>query len=147
MKHIRSLLTMIQQYTITSKHSEILCQLFRPLESPYACSSSFRTHLCSYDLNLTYPQNGIIPSVAALQPSLRQIPFALRRNLDIMSELRLRYSRQSQQLNKRDRALRHHAWKRDLSLRANGTIDPWVCGSDILHCGHWLTVVVWVLPV
>lgn len=89
-------------------------------------------------MNLTYPQQGIIPSVAVEQPSLRQIPFLLRSMGDVMSELRLRYSSR-QTLSKRDREASLDTWKRDLSSRANGTIDPWVCGSHINSCERCLT--------
>lgn len=84
-----------------------------------------QTHLCGYDVNLTYPQKGVIPSVPLRQAALRQVPFALKSQRQVMSELQLRYSRRSQRLSKRDREMRRLAWKRDLSLRTNGTIDPW----------------------
>lgn len=33
---------------------------------------------------------------------------------------------ESKTLVKRDRVAEKHAWKRDLSLRTNGSVDPWV---------------------
>jgi carboxypeptidase D len=40
--------------------------------------------------------------------------------------LKRRHLEESSRLQKRDREIRREAWKRDLSERVNGTIDPWV---------------------
>jgi len=85
-----------------------------------------QTHLCNYDVNLTYPQNGIIPPVPLRLPTQRDVPFYNRRGRrNFMSELKHRYSRRSRTLSRRDRDQSRRSWKRDLSLRTNGTIDPW----------------------
>ena len=52
-----------------------------------------------------------------------------------MTELEKRYSVVSsvdQSLSKRDREVRQSLWKRDLSGRTNGSIDPWV--SYLVGC-------------
>ncbi|KAF5315989.1 hypothetical protein D9758_018113 [Tetrapyrgos nigripes] len=40
-----------------------------------------QSHLCGYDVNLTYPQDGIIPSIALNLPTQRDVPFALQSRL------------------------------------------------------------------
>ncbi|THV05581.1 alpha/beta-hydrolase [Dendrothele bispora CBS 962.96] len=44
-----------------------------------------QSHLCGYDVNLTYPQNGIIPPIALNLPSARDVPFALQSRLRFAS--------------------------------------------------------------
>ena len=43
----------------------------------------------------------------------------------------MNFARAPVNLDKRKRGLAHREWKRDLSARANGTIDPWY-GCDLL---------------
>ncbi|KAF7314221.1 Carboxypeptidase [Mycena kentingensis (nom. inval.)] len=84
-------------------------------------------HLCGFDINLTYPQNGIIPSVQFIDATDRSVPFLqqqtaknLAKRGGLMSEINRRHAalqregRQTPQME-----------KRDLSLRAKGTLDPW----------------------
>ncbi|KLO10865.1 alpha/beta-hydrolase [Schizopora paradoxa] len=111
-----------------------------------------QTHLCGYDLNLTYPQNGHFPPLTLTLPegesdsSERMVALAkseaarLRNPLSAAaaaSALRKRepspfFGESEAELEKR-----HEAWKqekRDLSGRANGTVDPWYgcfLGSEI----------------
>ena len=97
----------------------------------FPCSPGFfhRSHLCGYDLNLTYPQKGLLPDVKLIAPTQRQVPFALStlsRKSSFFKELFRRSQSADQSLTRRDREERKNAWKRDLSLRENGTIDPWV---------------------
>jgi len=86
--------------------------------------------LCHYDVNLTYPQNGLIPDVPVVFPTQRTIPFFKKARKNFFKELKRRIVDMPKTLMKRDIKERQEAkelWKRDLSLRANGTLDPWVC--------------------
>ncbi|KAF8917843.1 alpha/beta-hydrolase [Mucidula mucida] len=67
-----------------------------------------QSHLCGYDVNLTYPQNGIIPSVELVLPSSPKLHLAL-----------------SSDAGKRSLERRQVHSGRDLSQRVNGSIDPW----------------------
>lgn len=87
-----------------------------------------QSQLCGYDLNLTYPQKGLLPDVKLIAPTQRQVPFALStlsRKSSFFKEVFRRSQSADQSLTKRDREERKNAWKRDLSLRENGTIDSW----------------------
>lgn len=97
-----------------------------------------RTHLCGYDLNLTYPQNGHFPTLTFVEPSNNEEPFRSlsRFNSRTRHETRLRArevlrnAKRSAKIEQRDSVAAAAAKKRDLSGRANGTIDPWY-GCDI----------------
>ncbi|KAJ6581885.1 Alpha/Beta hydrolase protein [Mycena capillaripes] len=86
-------------------------------------------HLCGYDINLTYPQNGIIPTVHFTDATDRDVPFLQKTKYakrGLVAEIAQRYA----ELETTERDLISHqrqrgTWKRDLSLRANGTLDPW----------------------
>ncbi|KAF7307471.1 Alpha/beta-hydrolase [Mycena indigotica] len=86
-------------------------------------------HLCGYDLNFTYPETAHFPTLN--DPSFGSIfgSASLRnRQYKSLKELAVENSRLKSANNKRDLALqeeRRQAWKRDLSGRANGTIDPY----------------------
>ncbi|KAI0705478.1 alpha/beta-hydrolase [Earliella scabrosa] len=98
-------------------------------------------HLCGFDLNLTYPQTG------GNFPTL-SVPQGLRASLLTAAEPRvaatswrdaiareysarvLSQSRQKRADFHERRVFERAQWKRDLSQRANGTIDPWY-GCDI----------------
>ncbi|KAJ7464615.1 alpha/beta-hydrolase [Mycena latifolia] len=86
-------------------------------------------HLCGYDINLTYPQNGIIPSVTFTDAADRDVPFfekAKYAKRGLVSEIAQRYA--GLESSERDLLVREReqrTWKRDLRLRANGTLDPW----------------------
>ncbi|KAI0753313.1 alpha/beta-hydrolase [Daedaleopsis nitida] len=100
-------------------------------------------HLCGFDLNLTYPQTG------GTFPTL-QLPQGLRTQLLTVAEpsvpasswkeaIATEYGARvlSQSLAKRaefheSRETERAQWKRDLSSRANGTIDLWY-GCDIFN--------------
>ena len=105
---------------------------------PYSRSIvSYREHLCGYDLNLSYPQDGHFPTLKFVEP---EDPFRSK-SQGAFSRLNSA-SRDAQRLQLRtlaehaERAVverREHGaavGKRDLSGRANGTIDPWY-GCDI----------------
>jgi len=102
----------------------------------------FRSKLCHFDVNLTYPQNGIIPDVHFAQPAQREIPFTLMKSKrTFFQQLKLRATEESKSLTKRDlqeRDVAKQNWKRDLSGRANGTVDPWVWGfHSVRHDNVW----------
>ncbi|KAJ3505493.1 hypothetical protein NMY22_g17567 [Coprinellus aureogranulatus] len=91
-----------------------------------------QSHLCNYDLNLTYPQQGgVMPDIPIVQPRDRIIPFQLamntyRQRSSLFRTLVKRYAESDvKSLKRRDRDLSRELWKRDLSGRPNGTLDPW----------------------
>lgn len=88
----------------------------------------FRTHLCGYDLNLTYPQNGIIPDPPLILPTQRSFPGSLDlrfpRGWTFLHELKRRHNLQSRSLVKRDKEIARSVWKRE-ALQSNDTINPW----------------------
>ncbi|KAJ7066374.1 alpha/beta-hydrolase [Mycena amicta] len=81
-------------------------------------------HLCGYDINLTYPQNGVIPTVKFIDAADRDVPFlerSARKSLTKRGGLVAEINRRYAELEPVER----QKSKRDLSLRANGTLDPW----------------------
>ncbi|KAF7361130.1 Carboxypeptidase [Mycena sanguinolenta] len=83
-------------------------------------------HLCGYDLNFTYPQNGHFPTLK--DPSFGSSPEVARKarsklSLETLAKQSSRYQASSD-ITKRQLAKREE-WKRDLSDRPNGTLDPW----------------------
>ncbi|TFK91411.1 alpha/beta-hydrolase [Polyporus arcularius HHB13444] len=96
-----------------------------------------QTHLCGFDLNLTYPQNGHFPTLNLVQPTEDS---ALSQSLLNPTENRAKSLHATvaekfttvhgkPDLTKRfefheRREEQRQQWKRDLSGRANGTIDP-----------------------
>lgn len=120
----------------------------------FAQSDLCRTQLCGYDLNLTYPQNGFFPTLNAPSATDPNSPFfftgsappSADRRLSYLSSASnfdskmvkravMEYARNPESLRKRDaslmskreleREMKREMWKRDLSGRANGTIDSW----------------------
>jgi carboxypeptidase D len=76
-------------------------------------------HLCGYDLNLTYPQNGYFPSLNLTLPTERNVS-------DLLLTRKTRFNKQfftDAQFTKRSHS--RGPSKRDLTGRANGTIDGW----------------------
>ena len=92
-----------------------------------------REHLCGYDLNLTYPQDGNFPDLQLIYPNStarselvyakKSSPMYSKREL--LREGMRRYGRASLRTRDRPNHLRRELAKRDLAGRANGTIDPW----------------------
>ncbi len=81
-------------------------------------------------MNLTYPQNGIIPSVELVLPSSRDIGYSLQTSIRMFeftnrmqAKLHLALSSDA---GKRSLQRRQVQSGRDLSQRVNGSIDPWV---------------------
>lgn len=92
-----------------------------------------RQHLCNYDLNLTYPQNGTFPSLVDprdVPASFFESTVARSKGAMAMKGLFARnYAAQgaAADLTIRDleaREEKRQLWKRDLSGRPNGTLDP-----------------------
>ncbi|KAI0352156.1 alpha/beta-hydrolase [Trametes cingulata] len=96
-------------------------------------------HLCGYDLNLTYPQNGHFPSLNFTPPADnfggKSVSFTSRFNPRTRAQRRLqarevlRHAKRAAKIEQTD-STAVGVQKRDLSGRANGTIDPWY-GCDI----------------
>ncbi|KAF8659838.1 hypothetical protein AX16_001723 [Volvariella volvacea WC 439] len=107
-----------------------------------------QNHLCGYDLNLTYPQDGILPPVPLVLPTARVVPgFEQHQFTNKKKFLSKLFSRAAaleaevNELEKIDRVekrggLAKRAWieereekrlefKRDIGERQNGTLDPW----------------------
>ena len=94
-----------------------------------------RTHLCGYDLNLTYPQAEPFAPINNTFDfsSFGVLPRDPRKVMNRKKVLKSLVSAKSA-VQKRDRAPwddelvkreeKRRAWKRDLTGRANGTIDP-----------------------
>ncbi|RPD59090.1 alpha/beta-hydrolase [Lentinus tigrinus ALCF2SS1-7] len=83
-------------------------------------------HLCGYDLNLTYPQNGHFPTLQFVNPSdpHRSEFSAASAKRDFFRKTLSRLASAASASTKRSIDEGAVA-KRDLSMRANGTIDPW----------------------
>jgi carboxypeptidase D len=116
-------------YTTTSNNSQSIVVVFFPFMTncdAHLMDLAFRTHLCGFDLNLTYPQNGVIPNPPLIFPTQRNlgpIPDTTSRRTSF-HEFTRRADIQSRSAT-RERDIARRAWKED-ALRANGTIDPWV---------------------
>ena len=95
----------------------------------------FRTHLCGLDLNLTYPQNGTFPTLNPPMPNhrLSTLDARVKERKTMLFKKALKQDALERRagVKKRDlateevRFAKRLQWKRDLSGRANGTIDPW----------------------
>ena len=98
----------------------------------------FRDRLCGYNLTLKYPETQKYPTIIAplggygstvagsSRSQLRYSSFASA----FRSRLRTNLAKAPANLDKRKRELSQREWKRDLSTRPNGTIDPWY-GCDL----------------
>lgn len=119
-------------FSITSGNSKRCSLLIRRVSYLYC-----RHHLCGYDLNLTYPQNGTFPTLnytsgqqAALNRVASHTTRAARSWKDtIVDKISKRQSTQGESTYV-SRSVKRSEWKRDLSGRPNGTIDSWY-GCDI----------------
>ncbi|KAF8217978.1 Alpha/Beta hydrolase protein [Mycena galopus ATCC 62051] len=86
-------------------------------------------HLCGYDLNLTYPQNGHFPTLAnpAIQRILSTFQSRLKTALALVNAKSISNSKPLP-LNRREavrREERRQEWKRSIAGRPNGTLDPY----------------------
>ena len=130
---------MTQKFSTISRPSKY--SYFRAL---IAYKRASRTHLCGYDLNLTYPQNGLFPTLQQPSATDPNSPFFFtgppkkrsymssraRTKLHAVEKLAKRGAelhKRGEHPLKRDAKLqaRHATWKRDLTGRSNGTIDSW----------------------
>ncbi|KAJ7186601.1 alpha/beta-hydrolase [Mycena filopes] len=83
-------------------------------------------HLCGYDLNFTYPQNGHFPTLR--DPSFNSSIFGppgTRRTRKISLKALAEHNGRLSAVDKRGLMQRHASLKRDLTGRPNGTLDPW----------------------
>jgi hypothetical protein len=130
-KRIPKSSVMIRTSSIISNSSKLL-QVELSLIFISFHNSFLRSDLCGYNVSLTYPQNGIIPSIPLILPTQRDIPYylqSLSSYRHLKQELTRRYLPQKRVLQRRreNLALR----KKDFfKIRANGTIDPWVSEPD-----------------
>lgn len=84
--------------------------------------------MCGYDLNLTYPQNGKFPTLRSVDPSdpHRSEFQALSAKREFFRKTLSRFAFAAPtKASKRAEEGATAVTKRDLSQRANGTIDPW----------------------
>lgn len=84
-----------------------------------------RAHLCKLDVNLTYPQQDIIPTIylpVPISPSLLNTQTSWVQ--EISKKAKKISAVSSASFDKREQESRRYLWKRNLSGRANGTIDP-----------------------
>ncbi|KIM79111.1 hypothetical protein PILCRDRAFT_823685 [Piloderma croceum F 1598] len=97
----------------------------------------FRTqeHLCKYDLNLTYPQNGYFPTlIDPRQTVSADSPFfpssASKAKTSFRRAITQQYAKRNSKTGLTARAIikreeERQRWTRDLTNRPNGTLDPW----------------------
>ncbi|KAI0773294.1 alpha/beta-hydrolase [Trametes elegans] len=84
-------------------------------------------HICRFDLNLTYPQNGHFPTLHLIPPTdPARAGWADAGARESRARRTLSRLSSAKSAAKQARSVEHvrHA-KRDLSLRTNGTIDSW----------------------
>ncbi|KAJ7243916.1 alpha/beta-hydrolase [Mycena haematopus] len=83
-------------------------------------------HLCGYDLNFTYPQDGHFPTLK--DPSFGSIfgsTGKARGKLSLKTLAKQHGLYQASSSVSKRQLARREAWKRDLSNRPNGTLDPY----------------------
>jgi len=102
--------------------------------SNYSRTTHIREHLCGYDLNLTYPQSGVLPTVVAIEPNTASYIKKRYKTPFTKNTLKAKIVSRSTVLTKRSLGNQEHAaarrqWKRDLP--SSGTINPWY-GCDLL---------------
>ncbi|KAJ7840852.1 alpha/beta-hydrolase [Mycena olivaceomarginata] len=86
-------------------------------------------HLCGYDLNLTYPQNGHFPTLAdpVFHVGPARLAFQNRLKKSTMAFVNPKSTSKLLPLNRREalrREERRHEWKRSIAGRPNNTLDP-----------------------
>ena len=95
----------------------------------------FREHLCKYDLNFTYSQHGRFPTlidprqtVSSNSPFLSNLISKGKASFRSAITQQLVKRSRNPKLTARDisnREAHRQRWKRDLTNRPNGTLDPW----------------------
>lgn len=124
---------MTKMYSITSRNSK--CYSLSTIKP--GSYNTCRHHLCGFDLNLTYPQVGTFPTLnltSGLRASLGAAGTSSRAAASLKAafarELAARQRTSRDSLDVSERLQKRSEWKRDLSGRANGTLDPWY-GCDV----------------
>lgn len=91
-----------------------------------------RSHLCGYDLNLSYPELAIIPTIIAPIPEQwgdGPSSTTVSSKAGLFSHISRKYKSQTQERRSfrfyRKSEYDKSQWKRDLINRPNGTLDPW----------------------
>ena len=120
-------------YSSTSKNSmSSLNGILRDIFDAAFC----RSHLCGFDFNLTYPQHGHFPTLNPQEPTAfgsdqRSLKKTLVKEALKADNHMARASIKARSLEPgSERFQKREQWKRDLTGRANGTIDPWY-GCDL----------------
>ena len=123
-------------YWIRSTSLQILRSSVRPTLCRTSSSSHYfstititRSHLCQYDVNLTYPQTSLLPSIPLINPTQRDLPF-LASKLSARTFLRQLYRRGAEKRYELVRRGGSDFVKRDSSQffknRPFDQLDPWV---------------------
>ncbi|KAF9525356.1 Alpha/Beta hydrolase protein [Crepidotus variabilis] len=80
--------------------------------------------LCKFDINLTYPQHGLIPDPGIIYPTQRNFSLSMKVDrFNFASSLKRRSVEPEISLAKREAA--RQEWKREVIDQGNGTINPW----------------------
>lgn len=106
---------------------------FTPLKASVKVTLHIRSHLCGFDINLTYPQNGNFPTLDPPYPGDDDSSFMKKKSKNELFKQLLK-----QDIKDRRRGVvrrttptdemqyeRREQWKRDLTGRPNGTLDQW----------------------
>ena len=123
-------------FTNTSKNSK---HISPPLQFlGMNLGSVIRSRICGYDITLKYPETQKYPTIIAPLGGFWNslgLPTTQLRYSTFMTTFKSRFRKSLARgpafREKRKRGLAHREWKRDLSTRPNGTIDPWY-GCDLL---------------
>lgn len=122
--------------TNTSKTSKHISPLF-PFLDLNLCFI-VRSRLCGYNFDLKYPETKKYPTLIAPLGGLwtsqgnptAQLRYSSFRST-FASRLQANLAKAPANLDRRKRGLAQKEWKRDLSGRPNGTLDPWY-GCDLV---------------
>ena len=87
-----------------------------------------RAHLCHLDVNFSYPQPIPIPSIVL--GDIDEDSALLSNENSLAKILTTKMKAKSNPIPPKERERLRHDWKRDLTGRPNGTIDPWY-GCDL----------------
>lgn len=125
-KHILNLLDTTHKSSNTLRLSKP--HLCRTLSSSHILKTT-RSHLCQYDVNLTYPQTSLLPSIPLINPTERDNPFLAYRS-NARAFLRQLHRRGVEQQSELTRRGESNFVKRDSSQffenRPFDQLDPWV---------------------
>lgn len=88
-----------------------------------------RTHLCHYDVNLTYPQQSVLPFIPLVNPTQRILPFLsllARNNFNFLHDFARRTAEKSSESEFNGRDLVKRDASDFLKNRPFDQLDPWV---------------------